>query len=126
MRFHFNYFCVFLVLLGLEIGIAVFVRDTFVRPILGDVLVIILVYAGVRVFWGGGKQKLVLTVFLFACLVEIGQYFHLINMLNLQDIKWVRIVIGSTFDSNDLFAYAAGAAFLVFPDFAGIRLNWFP
>jgi len=44
----------------------------------------------------------------FSCSAEIAQYFKLVNVLGLQDIKLARIIIGSTFNWMDLVAYATG------------------
>ena len=44
------------VLLGVEIVIALYVRDAFVRPYVGDVLVVILIACFIRIFVPVGLQ----------------------------------------------------------------------
>ena len=39
-----------LVLLAIEVLIALFVHDSFVRPYVGDMLVVVVIYAFVRIF----------------------------------------------------------------------------
>lgn len=52
--------------------------------------------------------KLAVGVLLFSYGVEIAQYFNLVSLLGLQNIKLARIIIGSTFDWLDLVAYTIG------------------
>ena len=110
--FDFRYLAAFLVLLSTEVLIAVFVHDRFVRPYLGDVLVVLVLYCLVRTFWTRPHSLLPLWVFLFAALVEAAQYFHLVERLRLEENRILRIALGSTFDVADLVCYAAGAALL--------------
>jgi hypothetical protein len=113
LAFHKSYFIILVSLFLLEFCIAVFVRDQFVRPFVGDVLVIWLVYAFVRTFYKGPPTLIAWAVFVFACLVELGQYFELASILHLQDSKIARIIIGSTFDWRDLLAYFIGTITLI-------------
>ena len=107
-----RYLAAFCVLLVTEVVIAVFVHDRFVRPYLGDVLVVLVLYCLVRTFWTPPHPLLPFWVFLFAALVEVGQYFHLVERLHLERITILRIALGSTFDMADILCYAAGAAAL--------------
>lgn len=92
----------------IEVLIALFVHDSFIRPHLGDVLVVILIYCLVRCFIPKGVPLLPLYVFCFAASVECMQYFHIVELLGLQNCKIARIIIGSTFDWGDIAAYAVG------------------
>lgn len=113
-RFSFDvkYFLAFCLLLAAEIWIAVFVHDRFVRPYLGDVLVIPVLYCLIRAVWDRAPSLLPLWVFLFAALVELSQYFRLVERLHLEGSTILRVVLGATFDVADLLCYAAGAALL--------------
>ncbi len=103
-----QYIILTIILLLTEILIALFVHDTIIRPHIGDVLVVILIYCFVRCFIPKGVKLLSLYVFIFAVCVEVMQYFKIIDILGLRDNKLARIVIGSTFDWGDIAAYAAG------------------
>lgn len=110
MSFHRKYFSIFILLLLLEVCIAVFAKDPVIRPFVGDVLVVLLLFALIRTFHaGGGNAGLAVGVALFACLVELGQYFNLLARLNLQDSQIAGIILGSTFDWKDILAYLLGA-----------------
>lgn len=104
MRWSWKYAFITLLLLGIEILIALFVRDRFIRPFLGDVLVVVLLYAACRTILKSASVKVVLGVVLFAFLVEIAQYFQLSEKLNLADQSIGQIILGSTYDPLDLLA----------------------
>ena len=108
MKKRFGYAIAFLVLLITEILIALFVRDDFIRPYGGDILVTVLICAAVRIVFPTGVRLLPLWVFLFAAGVEIGQYFDFVTLLGLGNIAFFRILLGSTFSVADLICYAAG------------------
>lgn len=111
--FHKKYFFVCLLLFLLEICIAVFVKDQFIRPFVGDVLVVLLIYSFVRTFYRGSPTRVAVGVFAFACLVELGQYFDLVSVLHLQDSKIAGTIVGSTFDWKDILAYFAGTVLII-------------
>jgi Protein of unknown function (DUF2809) len=105
-----KYFYFTLLLFSIEVGIAVFVRDNFVRPFIGDVLVVILIYCLVKTFWKIRSSTAAGLVLVFAGTIEIFQYLNLVKILGLQNNKMMTIAIGSTFDWKDLLAYAIGTA----------------
>ena len=110
MKKRLTYALAFLILLITEILIALFVRDDFIRPYGGDILVTVLICAAVRIVVPTGVRLLPLWVFLFAAGVEIGQYFDFVTLLGLGNIAFFRILLGSTFSFADLLCYAAGCA----------------
>ena len=103
-----KYLCAFIIILAIEIMIAVFAKDNFIRSYLGDVLVVALIYTFVKTFVRSEIKLLPLYIFIFAVLVEIGQYFHLIELLGLEDYTIARIIIGTTFDVKDILCYFVG------------------
>ncbi|MBQ9394993.1 MAG: DUF2809 domain-containing protein [Proteobacteria bacterium] len=107
-----QYIILTIILLLTEILIALFVHDTIIRPHIGDVLVVILIYCFVRCFIPKGIKLLPLYVFIFAVCVEVMQYFKIIDILELRDNKLARIIIGSTFDWGDIAAYATGCVII--------------
>lgn len=101
-----------ILLLAVEVCIALFVHDKFVRPYLGDAIVVILVYTFVRIFFPTRFRLLPLYVFLFACFVEISQAFHLVYLLGLGDYAFFRTLLGTSFAWADFPCYAAGCVLL--------------
>jgi hypothetical protein len=108
MKKRFGYAIAFTILLITEILIALFVRDDFIRPYGGDILVTVLICAAVRIVFPTGVRLLPVWVFLFAAAVEIGQYFDFVTLLGLGSIAFFRILLGSTFSPADLICYAVG------------------
>ena len=49
-----------------------------------------------------------LWVFLFAVTVEVSQYFDIVSILGLGDIKFFVILIGNSFSFVDILCYAVG------------------
>lgn len=95
-----------------ELCIALFVHDTFVRPYVGDVLVVVLLYTFVRIFIPDGVRLLPLWIFVFAAGVEVLQYFRIAEVLGLSDNPVLSVVIGSVFDVKDIVCYGVGCMLL--------------
>ena len=95
-------------LLICEIFIALFVNDNFIRPFVGDVLVVILICSFIRIFKPEGIKLLPLYVFLFAVCVEVAQYFDYAKLLGLDGNRFFSILLGRSFSWNDLVCYGVG------------------
>ncbi|MBN4004441.1 MAG: DUF2809 domain-containing protein [Nostoc sp. LPT] len=106
--FNKRYFYLTLILFFIEVCIAVFVNDTFIRPLIGDVLVVILIYCFVKAFCNIHSSIVALSVFAFSCTIEFLQYFNFVNNLGLQKYKILAVALGSVFDWKDIIAYAIG------------------
>ncbi len=107
-RFNSRFFLLTLFLFVIEVLIALYVHDNFVRPYFGDYLVVMLIYCAVRTFINASPLKIAIAVLLFAYLIELLQYFHLVDRLGLADNLLARTVIGYGFEWLDLLAYTLG------------------
>ena len=103
---------IFAAILGIEILIALFVHDRFVRPYLGDVLAVVCVYFLARIFLHGRPRYLSVFVTAFAFLVELVQLTPLSEILP----SPLAVIVGGTFDFKDLLCYFAGGAVCFFTD----------
>lgn len=101
-----------IVLILLEVLIALFVHDNFVRPYIGDVIVVVVIYCFVRIFVPEKLHFLPLYVFIFAVVVEVLQYFHIVDLLGLGNSTFFRVLIGGVFDLKDILCYGAGCLLL--------------
>jgi uncharacterized membrane protein len=108
LQFHRNYFGLTVLLFVIEVLIASFVHDKIVRPYIGDVLVVILIYCFVKSFLNIKVLTAALLVLLFSFSIETLQYFNLVEKLGLEHNKIARIVIGSSFGWVDFVAYSLG------------------
>ena len=111
-KFNIKYLLAFIAFVAIEVLIALFVRDNFIRPYLGDVLVVVVIYCFLRSFLRAHKL-LPLWIFLFAVVVEMAQFFNIIKLLNIPQRSFLGILIGSTFSIEDLICYFAGCLGLV-------------
>lgn len=102
------YALITLSLLVIEVLIALFVHDKFIRPYIGDVLVTVLICTFLRIFVPKGVKLLPLYVFIFAAGIEVMQYFDIVEILGLADNRFLSILIGSVFDVKDIVCYGIG------------------
>lgn len=107
-----KYAIYFLITLLIEIFIALFVHDKFVRPYIGDVLVVVLIYLFVKIFLKEPKKLLPIYILIFSVGVEILQYFNIVEVLGLSNNKFFSTIIGTTFDVKDIFCYSIGCIIL--------------
>ena len=103
-----KYFILTAALFITEVLIALFVRDAFVRPYVGDYLVVMLIYCSIRTFLNASAGKVALFVLLFSYSIETLQYFRIVDRLGLQNNTVAKTVIGFGFDLMDLVAYTLG------------------
>lgn len=95
-------------LFAVEMCIALFVHDGFVRPYLGDVLAVILVYCGLRAVLPFRPASAAMAAFAIGALIEVGQAIHALDLLGVHNAV-IRVVLGTGFEWWDFAAYAAGA-----------------
>lgn len=113
LRFKKTYFLLTIFLFIIELLIALYIHDNFIRPTIGDLLVVILIYCFLMTFLNLKYWATSIFVLLFAYLVEILQYFHIVELLGLQNNKLMVIVIGNSFSWKDLIAYLSGVLIII-------------
>ena len=113
MKLHLVYALIAAALLVAEVAIALFAHDPFVRPYFGDVLAVALVYSGLRAATPLRLWSAVGISFAIACGVELGQYFHIVDLLGASDNRIIRTVLGVGFEPLDFLAYAGGGVGVV-------------
>ncbi|MBQ8683921.1 MAG: DUF2809 domain-containing protein [Clostridia bacterium] len=105
-----------ILLLLAEVLIALFVHDRFVRPYLGDVLVVILLYCVIRAVKPKGIRRLPLYLLLFAVAVEATQAVGLVRLLGLESSRFLCTLMGTAFSWWDILCYAAGCFVCLLPE----------
>lgn len=107
-----KYLIASVVLVLIEVLIAIYVHDTFIRPYIGDMLVVIVLYCVARVMILDKCKLLPLWIFVFAVVVEGLQYFNILQVLGVEDNTFLRILLGATFDWKDIACYGMGCLLL--------------
>ena len=94
--------------LVIEVLIALFVRDSFIRPYVGDILVAVLLCCLAKAVWP--RLPLAALWVLLVCLAaETVQLFDLPAKWGLEGTV-LEIALGATFDWKDLLCYCTGCA----------------
>ena len=101
-----------IILLIIEVLIALYVHDDFIRPYAGDAIVVIVIYTFIRIFIPEKYRLLPLFVFIFAVVVEILQGIHIVNIIGVADNRFLRTLIGDSFDIKDILCYGVGCILL--------------
>lgn len=116
-RLRLIYGVLFFVILTIEILFALFVRDDFVRPYIGDMLVTVLICSFMRFFFPKKIKAMPLLVFIFSTLVEMGQYFDFVKLLGLDDNVFISTLLGRTFSVADIICYGIGCILFAIFDY---------
>jgi len=108
MKKRIRYVMAFIMLLLIEVMIALFIHDRFIRPYIGDVLVVIVLYCFVRIFVQKRMRLLSMYIFVFAVIVELLQFLNIVGLLGLSRNTFANTVVGTSFDWKDIICYAVG------------------
>ncbi len=112
-RFDKKSFLIAAVIFIIEVLIALYITDNFVRPYVGDVLVVILIYYFLKAFINIPVWPLAIGTLLFAYLIETLQYFEFVKLMGLGDNRLANIVLGNYFAWEDIIAYTVGIAIVL-------------
>jgi hypothetical protein len=105
-----------LVLFAVLVAIAAFVRDRWIRPYGGDLLVVIWLYHCLRAVVPLDRVASALIVLGFALGIEAAQAMQVVELLGLKGNRLAEIVIGTTGDLADAAMYLVGAVIAVLTD----------
>jgi hypothetical protein len=108
LTFNKNYFGFTILLFFIEVFIALYINDSFIRPYLGDVLVVILIYCFLKSFLKLPVLIVAIFVLAFSFTIEFLQFLNIVEKLGLEKSKIARTVIGTSFSWIDLLTYIIG------------------
>lgn len=112
-----------LLLFCIEVLIALFMHDKFIRPLGGDFLVVILLYCLLRGTTTFDVLTAAISVLIFAYLIEFLQFLQLVKWLGLENNLVARNVIGTSFSWADIIAYTLGVLFVIVIEKRAVRLR---
>jgi hypothetical protein len=113
-KFRKNYVIIAFLIFIVEVIIALYIDDQFIRPYFGDFLVVVLIYCFVRGFFNIRVLKCAICVLLFSFVVEFMQYLNIVNLLGLEKNTLAKVVIGTFFSWMDLVGYTLGILLVLF------------
>ena len=108
LKFQYRYFIFAVILFAIEVYIALFVHDEIIRPHIGDLLVVILIYCFLRAFFNLPVLTIAIATLLFSCIIEALQYFNTVQIFGLQNSKLATTVMGTSFSWIDILCYTIG------------------
>lgn len=103
-----TYILLTVVVLIIEIAIERFLNDPFIRPYLGDALVVVLIYAFIMAVTTLQPETAMIATLIFSYLVEFAQAINIIEILGLSDQAFFRVILGTSFSWIDLVMYNLG------------------
>jgi hypothetical protein len=113
LRFNWLYLSLTILLFVTEVLIAIYLNDRFIRPYVGDFLVVILIYCFVRSFIQAPVVPVALAVLIFSYVVETLQYFNFVKLIGLGHSRIANIIIGNYFTWSDILSYTLGIGFTI-------------
>ncbi len=108
IRFSKTYCLLTVLLFTIEVFIGTCMHDKYIRPFGGDFLVVILIYCFVKSFAAMPVKTAAIATLLLAYVVEVSQYFKLVNHLGLKNASWANILLGNSFSWTDMLMYTLG------------------
>jgi hypothetical protein len=112
-KFQKTYFFLALLIFMIEVLIALYIHDDFIRPYVGDFLVVILIYCVLKSIWNTSYLVVAVSTLLFSYFVEFTQYLKLINLLGWQNSRIAPLFLGTSFSWIDIIAYTLGIALVL-------------
>ncbi|MCR2032981.1 ribosomal maturation YjgA family protein [Anaerofustis stercorihominis] len=110
-----------IIIISAEVFIAVFVNDDFIRPYVGDMLVVFVLYFLYKTLFPKKNKNLPFYIFILSVIIEILQGINIVDILGLGDIKFFRILIGTNFDIKDILCYLIGCMILYYIENKNIK-----
>ena len=101
------YLTIFIILVSVEVLIAVFLHEGFIRNYGGDIIVVWVLYSLVRIIIPKKIKLLPIWIFIFSVSVEFMQYIQIVDILHIQNVI-LRTIIGTSFSWVDILCYFVG------------------
>jgi hypothetical protein len=105
---HKKYLLISILLFIIEVFIAFFINDKIIRPFFGDYLVVIFLFYLFAAFFKNSKLKIAFFVLFIAFFLEGLQYIQFLKLIDCEELIFLRILLGNTFEWMDLFVYTLG------------------
>lgn len=108
LQYNKTYLIASIILFIVEVFIAIFLKDGFIRHTFGDYLAVILLYCMFKSCVTTKPFYIAIVVLIISYGIEFLQLTNFLEMINLDNNKLAKIILGSTFSFSDLIAYTLG------------------
>ncbi|MDO5970908.1 DUF2809 domain-containing protein [Flavivirga aquimarina] len=112
-----------LVIFVIEILIAIYLKDGFIRYTFGDYLVVILLYCFIKSFIKAIPIIIAIPVLIFSYIIELLQLINILEILSLNNNHLLKLILGSTFHVSDLIAYTLGIITVLIIEYSTVKFN---
>lgn len=116
MTFNLRYFTITIVLFLIEMVIAFYVTQEFIRYTFGDFLAVILIYYFIKSLVKAKPIYIAISVIIISFGIEFLQLIDILEILNIKKNLFTKLVLGTTFSISDLIAYTLGVLAVFFID----------
>ncbi len=107
-RFQLKSFLISLFIFIIEVIIGLYIHDQIIRPYVGDIFVVILIYYFIKAFVTIKPLYIAIFTLIFSFIVETLQYIKFIEIIGLQDSTLAKVIIGTSFSWIDMLCYVIG------------------
>jgi len=108
LQYNKTYLIASIILFIVEVLIAIFLKDGFIRHTFGDYLAVILLYCMFKSCIKTKPFYIAIVVLIISYGIEFLQLTNFLEIINLDNNKLAKIILGSTFSFSDLIAYTLG------------------
>lgn len=108
LQYNKTYLIASIILFIVEVLIAIFLKDGFIRHTFGDYLAVILLYCMFKSCITTKPFYIAIVVLIISYGIEFLQLTNFLEIINLDNNKLAKIILGSTFSFSDLIAYTLG------------------
>ena len=110
IKLNYRNLIIFLLLFCIEVTIALYIEQGFLRVVFGNFLVVIMLYFFIRSFIQLKSIYIAIIVLIVAYTIEFLQFIDILNIINYKKNDLVNTILGTTFNIKDIIAYTLGIA----------------
>ena len=107
-----KYIMSFIITFLLEVIIALYIKNSFIRSYFGDILIIICLYFFAKSIFDNKIKNIAIYILILGIVAETMQCFNISKYIA-GDSKVLQIVLGTTFDIKDIICYLIGYIIIV-------------
>ena len=108
IKLNYRNLIIFFLLFCVEVTIALYSKQGFIRAVFGDFLVVIMLYYFIAGFIQTKSIYIAIIVFIIAYVIEFLQLIDILSIIDYEKNVILNTILGTTFNTVDLIAYTLG------------------